>query len=232
MFRKVLLTALLVAVTSAIQAAPARAQQSLNFQLGAFMPRGEDGRVVNDVLVVNRQYLVFDFQDFNAVTVGAEWSMGLGEYFEAAVGAGYYQRSVPAIYDAWVNDDGSEIQQDLRLRIVPITAIARIFPLGTRRAFQPFVGAGLGVYSWQYSETGDFVDFTDNAVYRDRFVATGTSTGPVAVFGARGQLSRSFGLGLEMRMQWGQATLPASDFLSDKLDLGGLSVLSTFHYRF
>ena len=121
----------------------------------------------------------------------------------------------------------SEIQQDLKLRIVPITAIARILPLGSKRAFQPYVGGGLGIYPWRYSETGEFVDFTDNSIYRDSYVASGTSVGPVAVFGARGRLTRSFGLGVEMRLQWATANL-SQDFLGDKIDLGGLSILSTF----
>ena len=70
------------------------------------MPRAEDGRAQGDVLVINRQYLVFGVNDFNGVTVGGDWSVGLGEYFEAAVGVGYYQKTVPTVYDAWVNSDG------------------------------------------------------------------------------------------------------------------------------
>jgi len=231
MHRRMLAAVILVSAFVAASASPARAQQSLTFNLGGFMPRGEDGRTKGDVLVVNRQYLLFSVADFNGFTVGGEWAIGLGEYFEAGIGVGYYQETVPAIYDEWVNLDGSEIQQDLKLRIAPITAIARILPLGKKRAFQPYVGAGLGIYSWRYSETGEFVDFSDNSIYRDSYVASGTAVGPVAVFGARGRLGKSFSLGLEVRLQWGQADL-SQDFLGDKLDLGGTSVLSTFTYRF
>jgi outer membrane protein W len=223
--------AILVTAVIAASAVPAFAQQSITFQLGAFLPRAEDSRPAGDVLVVNRQYLVFDVSDFNSVTTGGEWAVGLGEYFEAGVGVGYYQRTVPTIYDAWVNDDGSEIEQDLKLRIVPITAIARILPLGNKRAFQPYVGGGLGIYAWRYSETGEFVDFSDYSIYRANYVASGTTVGPVAVFGARGRLSRSFTLGVEVRLQWGQADL-SQDFLGDKIDLGGTNILSTFTYRF
>ena len=181
--------------------------------------------------LMGAQYLLFNVSDFNGFTVGGEWAIGLGEYFEAGVGLGYYQDTVTTVYDEWVNDNGSEIMQDLRFRIVPITAIARILPLGNKRAFQPYVGAGLGIYNWNYSETGEFVDFFDNSIYRDRYVASGTSVGPVAVFGARGRLSRSFTLGMEVRLQWGEADL-SQDFLGDKLDLSGTSILSTFTYRF
>ena len=231
MYRRILAAVVIGFAVIAASAVPAAAQQSVTFQLGGFMPRGEDGRPAGDVLVVNRQYLLFDVSDFNGFTFGGEWAIGLGEYFEAGVGLGYYQDTVTTIYDAWVNADGSEIMQDLKLRIVPITAVARILPLGNKRAFQPYVGGGLGIYSWKYSETGEFVDFADNSIYRDNYVASGTSVGPVAVFGARGRLSRSFTLGMEVRLQWGEADL-SQDFLGDKLDLSGTSILSTFTYRF
>ena len=231
MYRRMLAAVILVSAFVAASAIPARAQQSLTFNLGGFMPRAEDGRPPGDVLVVNRQYLLFNVSDFNGFTVGGEWAIGLGEYFEAGVGVGYFQSTVPTVYDAWVNNDGSEIRQDLKLRIVPITAIARILPLGKKRAFQPYVGAGLGIYSWRYSETGEFVDFHDNSIYRDSYVDSGTAVGPVAVFGARGRLGKSFSLGLEVRLQWGEADL-SQDFLGDKLDLSGTSILSTFTYRF
>jgi len=107
----------------------------------------------------------------------------------------------------------------------------KILPLGSKRAFQPYVGGGLGVYFWHYSETGEFVDFVDNSIFRDSFVDSGTSVGPVAVFGVRGRVSDRASLGMEGRYYWGQGDL-SQDFLSDRIDLGGFSVLATFGYRF
>jgi hypothetical protein len=222
---------LVLAASIAALAAPAFAQQSLTVRFGAFMPRGEDARVENDVLLINRQYLLFDVKDFNAMTVGGEWAVALGEYFEAGAGFDFYQRTVPAVYAEWVNTDGSEIVQDLKLRIMPLTAIVRILPLGSKRGFQPYVGGGLGVYFWRYSESGEFVDFVDESIFRDSFVASGTSVGPVAVFGLRGRVSNQATLGVEGRFQWGQGNL-SQDFLSDKIDLGGFNILATFGFRF
>ena len=137
---------------------------------------------------------------------------------------------MPAIYDEWINEDGSEIEQELRLRIMPLTAVVKILPLGARRAIQPYVGGGLGVYFWRYSETGEFLA-TDGNLFRDSFVQSGTSLGPVAVFGVRGRVSESALIGLEGRYQWGTTDL-SEDFLGTKLDLGGFSILATFGYRF
>ena len=231
MAHRIVVGALIVAAAFGGVAAPAAAQQVVSVQFGGFFPRGEDSRVEGDVLVVNRQYLLFDFGEFNGVTVSGDWSVALGEFLEAGAGFGFYQRTFPAIYNDWVNENGSEIEQDLKLRIMPATFIVRILPLGARRAFQPYVGGGLGVYFWRYSETGEFVDFYDGSIFRDSFVQSGTSAGPVVVFGARGRVSESALLGIEYRYQWGQGNL-SQDFLSDKIDLGGFYILGTFGYRF
>jgi len=230
MVKRVVAAALIVLAVSAGLAGPASAQQVLTVQFGGFLPKGEDARVEGDVLVVNRQYLLFDFGDFNGLLLGGDWSFALGEYVEAGAGFGYYQATVPAIYDEWINEDGSEIEQELRLRIMPLTAVVKILPLGARRAIQPYVGGGLGVYFWRYSETGEFLA-TDGSLFRDSFVQSGTSLGPVAVFGVRGRVSESALIGLEGRYQWGTTDL-SEDFLGTKLDLGGFSILATFGYRF
>jgi hypothetical protein len=230
MVKRIVAAALIVLAVSAGLAGPASAQQVLTVQFGGFLPKGEDARVEGDVLVVNRQYLLFDFGDFNGLLLGGDWSFALGEYVEAGAGFGYYQATVPAIYDEWINEDGSEIEQELRLRIMPLTAVVKILPLGARRAIQPYVGGGLGVYFWRYSETGEFLA-TDGSLFRDSFVQSGTSLGPVAVFGVRGRVSESALIGLEGRYQWGTTDL-SEDFLGTKLDLGGFSILATFGYRF
>jgi hypothetical protein len=230
MVKRIAAAALVVIAVSAGIAGPASAQQVLTVQFGGFLPKGEDSRVEGDVLVIDRQYLLFDFDDFNGLLLGGDWSFALGEYVEAGAGFGYYQATVPAIYDEWINEDGSEIEQELRLRIMPLTAVVKVLPLGAKRAFQPYVGGGLGVYFWRYSETGEFLA-TDGSLFRDSFVQSGTSLGPVAVFGVRGRVSESALIGMEGRYQWGTSDL-SEDFLGTKLDLGGFSILATFGYRF
>src|SRR5580765_7648768 len=102
------------------------AQQSLNFSFGGFVPKGERSRDDNDVLVNNlcciENPLAFNVGDFHGGTFGVEYLVGLGEFFDAGLGVGYYKRSVPSVYLDLINDNGSEIQQDLRLRIVPFSA--------------------------------------------------------------------------------------------------------------
>ena len=134
MMQRVVVVALLVFASAIGLPTPASAQQTVTFQIGAFLPKGEGGRVEGDVLAIDRQYLLFDVGDFNGLLVGGDWSFALGRYIEASVGFGYYQATAPAVYAEWINEDGSEIEQDLQLRIMPATALVRWLPRGARAA--------------------------------------------------------------------------------------------------
>jgi hypothetical protein len=217
-----------------LRADTAFAQQGLNFSVGYFTVRGEDARVDGDVLVANRELFLFDFDDFNTMSLGAEWVAPLGNYFEVGAGIGFTSRGVDTIYEDFMRPDETEIEQELKLRIIPITGTVRILPLGRHNAFQPYVGGGIGVYNWRYSETGDFVDFTVPSlpVFRASYVDSGTAIGPVAVFGARVLIGSNAMIGGEVRYQQAEGDLDELDFLGPKIDLGGFHYLATFGVRF
>jgi opacity protein-like surface antigen len=210
-------------------------RHSIGFNLGYFAVRGLDSRVEGDVLFADLSAgdlsLLFDVKDFNGATVGGEWLVGIGDYLEAGVGAGFYQRTVPSIYDRKVRDDGAEIEQDLKLRIVPLTATVRFLPAG-RGGVEPYIGAGVGAFAWRYSEVGEFVGSGD-ITFRDRFTASGTAVGPVILGGIRFPVSDIWTVGGEVRYQRAEGTgLLDNDFLDDKIDLGGWNTSFTFHFRF
>ncbi len=216
------------------RAVPAHAQeQSVNFTLGYFAVRGEDARISDDVLVENLDLFAFRLGDFNNASAGAEWLMGLGEYVEAGVGLGFYRRTVASTYDDFVDVDGSEIEQDLKLRVIPFTTTIRFLPFGRSAALQPYVGGGLGIYAWRYSEVGDFIDFSDFAVFRDRFVAEGNDVGPVVLAGVRMPFGSRFAVGGEIRYQTVQGTVGVENgFLEERIDLGGLTAQATLQVKF
>ena len=151
--------------------------------------------------------------------------------FRSGVGAAFTSRTVPTVYDDFVNRNGSEIAQDLKLRIAPVTATVRVLPFGRSRPVQPYLGGGVGFFAYRYSETGDFVDFTDRSVFRDSFTASGTTAGPVALAGIRFPIGDRWSLGGEVRYQKATADL-SDEFLGSKLDLGGFHYLGTLHVKF
>jgi hypothetical protein len=217
----------------------ARAQDnSFTINVGAFVPRGDDARVDGDVLNTERcinttgscEPLLFDIKDFNGGTVSGEWNIGLGEFFEVGAGVGFYQRTVPSVYAFRTFDDGSEIEQDLKLRVIPITATVKFVPTGRRSAVQPYIGGGVGIFPWHFSESGDFVD-VDDTVFPALYKASGTAVGPVAFGGIRFPLGQSFLLGGEVRYQKAEGKLN-TDFVSDKIDLSGFTYQATMTFRF
>ncbi len=227
------LSAALILVTLVSLAAPAAsfAQQSVGFSIGGFVPKGFGSRDPNDQILDDSSYLAFRMSDFNGVTVGGEYLVGIGRWFDAGLGVNWYSRSVPSVYTDVINSDGSEIEQQLRLRMVPFTATFRLLPLGRSSGIQPYVGGGVAIINWKYTETGDFVDFTDGSIFNAHYEGSGTATGPVVLFGATAPVGM-VAVGGEIRYQHAVGDLPTDQFLLPKIDLGGWSYVATVHVRF
>ncbi|HEY6211297.1 MAG TPA: hypothetical protein VIW45_03385 [Vicinamibacterales bacterium] len=229
-----------VAVLFVFTTSSAFAQSSLNLQIGGFVPNGSQtvgGTVINDraagdVLAADIPFLDFQKTDFNGPTVNGEWLIGVGNNIEAGLGVGFYSRTVPSVYADVVNSNGSEIEQDLKLRVVPFSATVRWLPTGQRSGFIPYLGAGIGVFAWRYQETGQFVDFRDNSIFSGTFTGSGSSVGPVILGGIRIPID-NWGLGGEVRYQHAKGDLPGDQgFAGTTIDLGGFNILFTINVRF
>ena len=131
------------AILTVVAPSPAQAQirrvsssddwrQAIGFKIGYFVVKGEDSRGEDDVLFRDLDSLLFDIGDFNGATFGAEWLIGVTDYIEVGAGINYYQASVPSIYRFLENADGSEIEQELKLRQSPMSATVRFLPIGRR----------------------------------------------------------------------------------------------------
>ena len=241
MHKRLIPVLVLVCTATVLVPATASAQQTLNLSLGVFTPRGEDARVAGDVISANRDYLFFEVKDFHTASIGAEWLVAFGEFFEGGAGIGFSRRTVPSVYTDFVDVDGSEIEQSLRLRMVPISFTVRALPLGQSNPLQPYLGVGLNVIKWRYAEFGDFIDFNNNrSIDPASYVASGTATGPVVIGGIRfgGQTLTAGG---EIRYQKADADLPGDFYvqpdrvlqgLGPRIDLGGWSYNFTMGIRF
>jgi opacity protein-like surface antigen len=233
----------LMAAAAILSPAPAFAQitrvsstdhrQSVGFTLGGFFPKGEDGRVAGDVIVRDLDDLVFDINDLRGPSLSGEWLFSLGNYLEAGVGVGFHQGKTTSVYRAFQNATGSEIEQELKLRVVPVTGSVRFLPAG-HGSVEPYVGIGVGVFNWRWSETGEFVDTSDGSIFRANYIAKGTSVGPVILAGVRFPFADVWDVGGEL--QWQKATgdidQAETGLLGDKIDLGGWHALATMHIRF
>lgn len=227
------MTRLLVAVACVLASAgAASAQQIANFSVGVFVPRAQDARVDGDVLNANRNFLTFDVKDFTSVTAGGEWLVPLGDFFEAGAGAAVYQGKTASVYSNFVDRDGTEIEQELKLRMIPLSATIRVVVTGKDAAIQPYFGGGVTLTNWRYSESGEFIDFATTArtIFRDTFVKTGNVIGPTVLGGIRFN-GGTWVTGGELRYTKAEGDLDTT-FADDKIDLGGWSYLFTLGVRF
>ena len=137
------------------------------------------------------------------------------------------------MYANFVNSNGSEIAQELKLRIVPVTGTIRFLPIG-HAAVEPYVGGGIGVYNWHYSEVGNFVDFSDNSVFFNTYKDHGNAFGGVILGGVRAPVGNAFAIGAEIKYQKaeGDIDVAQSGLLGSKIDLGGWTTSFTMHVRF
>ena len=244
MRRTVLLPTLLL---TALAATPqsAFADLLLGGNVGAFIPRGFEGRKSGDVIAENlsfRTYLDDEFdQDpihklFTNVTFGGDVLFGLGDFVEAGVGINYFQSpEQESFYTDFTDVDGSDIFQTTQFAVLPIAMTARVFPIGRTVPVQPYVGGGVVYYRWNYKEAGEFIDFSDPdlPLFTDKFEDNGGAWGGTFLAGVRIPFGHRYFAGGEWRWQNGSADLdPALNFAGDKLDLGGNTFVATFHVKF
>ena len=243
--RRFLLSLSAVALVAGFVAVPkASAQQSINFFVGGFVPRSLDGRGEDDILFANGVHLNtlntnrgIDIGEFKGAIVGGGWTVGLTDLFDAGIDVGFYQRAVPTIYTNFENKaTGGDIAQELKLRIVPVTATIRFLPLGHHGPARPYIGGGVGIFSWRYSEVGEFLD-DNNKIFRGDFVVKGTNAGPVILGGVVIPIGAA-SIGGEIRYQSAKGKLPTDQGFglgatnNPTVDLGGMNYLLTIGFRF
>jgi hypothetical protein len=244
--RRQLLSLAAVLVSGGLFATPsASAQQSVNFFAGAFVPTPLDARGTgngrDDILVKDLDVFAYNFRRFDGFTFGGEYLFGFGDFFEAGASVGYYQSTAQAADINFVNTNGSNINADLKLRTVPFNATFRFLPVGHRAPIVPYIGGGVAVIGWRYSESGQFVDYPltgpvpkNPAIFNATFSDSGTAIGPVILGGVRFPIGPLVP-GFEVRWQKATGNLntdPATGFAAPHIDLGGFNYLFTFAIRF
>ena len=184
------LLALLAGGALGLSAQPAAAQQTLNFSFGYFTVRGEDARVEGDILnehlgAAMRRWCSTS-SDFNGATVGAEWLVPLGQYLEAGAGVSFSRRTVPSVYEASSTRTARRSSRTCACVACRSPSRSGCCRSARSRASSRTSAADSRSFSWRYSESGEFVDFSRrNAIFREQFVASGSETGPVVLGGIR-----------------------------------------------
>jgi len=133
--------------------------QSLNMKIGVFVPS-----MNSDLWQINLENLTFSKSDMINVCYGAEYEVFLDRHTSFSLEIGSYIKSVHSRYKDYEFADGSPILQDIQLRLTPVEANIKLYPMGRRYRVFPFIGAGVGVYAWTYQQWGQFINFEDDTV--------------------------------------------------------------------
>jgi opacity protein-like surface antigen len=229
MWRRLMVSSALVLACSG----SAYAQDAIfGANIGGFLVKGEESRDRDDVLRQNLSFLSFDLDDFNGFTFGGDFGVSLGSFVEVTAGVNYFQSTVPTVYSRFVDEDGTEIESDLKLRNIPVSFTAKLFPLTRDAGVQPYVGGGVQLNVWQYTEVGEFLDFSNGEIFRDSFTDDGTEIGPVFLAGVRFPVGANALIGGEWRYSTAKADLdPELGFFGDSIDLGGNTFLFTVNFK-
>lgn len=226
----------ILSLCAAASVFPLRAEAgSVEVRLGAFLPRA-DSTLFQDT----RELFGARKSDWRGFTGGVEFAGQLAPNFELGVHVDGYSRTLDTSYVDFVRPGGREIQQTLKLEMVPVGFTLRIVP-GDRRSFvRPYVGLGADLIFWKYREFGDFVDFGSPGldILADSFRADGVQPGFHATGGVRLRLTYDLSLTAEARYQWAGREKMGDDFapnapgLENVLDLNGASFTAGLHLRF
>jgi len=181
-----------------------------------------------------RDQLTIEKGDFRSAAFAFDVGVALTPRVDVVAGLDLARKTVASEYRDFVDNDLLPIEQRSSLRQNAVTGSIRVALAPRGRSVgrfawipsrvQPYVGAGGGVLFWEFSQSGDFVDFQDFSVFPDTFSAKGVSPTAHVLGGTDVQVYKRLMLTVEGRYVWASGTLE-DDFIGfEPLDLSGFRV--------
>jgi len=204
-------------------------RQSIRFRGGMFTPDGNSG-----FWDQNENDFTADANDFQDWTWGMDYTIDLAPNFALSFSGDWYETTQQQSYKDFEDDRGHRISHDTSLYIAPFRAGLMVKLVPPTAPVVPYLGAGGGVYFWDYHEDGDFIDFDSPRldVFHDHLHDSGTAFGYYLVGGLEIPVGSSFSVLAEGR--WDHVSDSFSEDFSgfDDIDLGGLSIQGGIAWRF
>lgn len=180
--------------------------------------------------------------DFNALELGADLSFTLSPRVDLVFDLSTSGMSKGSEFRNFVDNNQLPIQQTTSFQRTPLTVNARYYLSERGRQIGhyawvpsrivPYVGAGVGVMNYDFSQKGDFVDNTTLAVFPDAFHSSGWAPMGQLLAGAEWSTSPGWAIRTEARYLMGSAA-PSSDFAGfHRIDLSGVTTSVGFFVRF
>jgi opacity protein-like surface antigen len=226
-------------VAAAVLAVPASVSAgNLTLRGGGFFPTTDSNLFSDDSDLYTRESGEappgIKKSDWIGVTGGVAYFSKVAPNIELGVSIDGYSRQMDTSYRSYTRPDGSEIQQTLRLRMIPIGLSIRIVPTSRRARVAPYLEVGGDAISYKYEEFGDFIDFFDDSlpVQSDSFVSNGFGFGFHVAAGLKVPITPDFSIVGEGRYQHAKDNQMSDDFHNNSIDLSGWSATVGFNIRF
>jgi opacity protein-like surface antigen len=196
----------------------------------------------SDLFSFTTSNLTVNRGDFSALELGADLSFTVSPRVDLVFDVSTSGMSKGSEFRNFVDNNQLPIQQTTSFQRIPLTVNARYYLSERGRQighyawvpnrFVPYVGAGVGVMNYDFSQKGDFIDHTTLAVFPDAFHSSGWSSMGQILAGVEWSTSPGWALRTEARYLISSAT-PSNDFAGfHRIDLSGVTTSVGFFVRF
>jgi opacity protein-like surface antigen len=199
-------------------------------------------RAGSDLFTFVSNQLTVERKDFNAPAVGFDVDASITPRLTAVAGLDFSRSKTASEYRNFVDNNRLPITQTTALRETNISGGLKfaLTPRGREisphawipAGVTPYVGAGAGMMRYTFSQTGDFVDFTDSSVFTHLYSSSGWSPSAHVFGGVDVKAARHVYFTGEARYLWSHSDL-SSDFSGfDPIDLAGFRMTGGIRYMF
>ena len=196
----------------------------------------------SDIFSFTTSQLTVNRGDFSGLDLGADLSLSVTPRLDIVLDIAYSGVSKGSEFRHFVDNNERPIEQTTAFQRTPLTVNARYYlvPRGRQighfawvpNHIVPYVGAGVGMMQYEFSQKGDFIDNSTMAVFPDEFRSGGWAPMAQALGGIEWSFGPNWALRTEARYLTASAT-PSSDFSGfHRLDLSGVTSSVGFFVRF
>ena len=196
----------------------------------------------SDIYRFATEQLTLSKRDFAAAGIQADLGVRVAERTEIVLSIGTATREKGSEFRKFIDLDDKPIQQVTSLRRIPMTVGVKyaLTPPGDRigkfvwipNRLTPWIGAGAGLMSYSFTQSGDFVDFQTLNVFSQKLSSDGFTPMGYAHLGADLRLTTRLALTGDLRYSLARATLGQSFEGFDKIDLSGTAATMGITVRY
>ncbi len=180
--------------------------------------------------------------DFDAPYLGGELAIRPWERWDIALGVGWTRSRALTEYRRWIDADDNPIEQETTFQVVYGTLGAK-YALAERgrrisrlawvpNRFVPWVGGGLGISSYEFTQVGDFVDTSTFEIFPDALQTKDEGLILYANAGIDFTVAKNALVIAEARYTYSSADVRGSYLLFNDVDVGGLQLMLGLGFQF